>query len=238
MPHLAQGLMELAVSPTETQPNCLICFQPCEEIEDVCLPCGHWQWHYHCIQGWLDRQASCPLCRAPAVEEDALSGSEPSGDETDCEERLALSLEAQLLANRELERLELLELQARILQAELEDLRQEERQMEIELGLDASSHVQKEAHELLCRFTAAAFRTNLDGAHLFAALSPQGVPLAVEALSPVLSDFGGVSDLAVAAACRSLDFNQSGWVEEEDLHEVLRRYASLAAWTFDDGSQD
>ncbi|CAE7548369.1 unnamed protein product, partial [Symbiodinium pilosum] len=192
----------------------------------VCLPCGHREWHHHCIYSWLERQSSCPLCRASAspCQEGfegalhALAGHSPAAH--DCERVLRLlSLpEAQLLADHEI-----LEAELSLLETELEELQEAQHAMELELEELSCEPVDKspdvEAQELLDRFAAAALRTNLRASELFLALSPEGAPLALEAAQPVLSAFGGVSELGVDLACQRLDVNQSGWIEEEDLEE-------------------
>lgn len=57
------------------QVTCIICchsLHPCTS-SDTCeqrleLPCGHSQWHRCCVEGWLVRQQTCPICRAVVVD--------------------------------------------------------------------------------------------------------------------------------------------------------------------------
>ena len=38
----------------------------------IVLPCSH-RFHNECIESWITSHNSCPLCRAPIVEEDELA---------------------------------------------------------------------------------------------------------------------------------------------------------------------
>ena len=35
------------------------------------LPCGHF-FHVHCLRSWLERQQTCPTCRAPVSAADPV----------------------------------------------------------------------------------------------------------------------------------------------------------------------
>ena len=49
--------------------DCAVCMAPFEAGDEVSgLPCSH-AFHKLCISNWLERQPSCPLCRAPAIHE-------------------------------------------------------------------------------------------------------------------------------------------------------------------------
>eukprot|EP00439_Symbiodinium_sp_Y106_P051280 s1662_g6.t2 len=114
-----------------------------------------------------------------------------------------------------------------------EELRAAEEEMELELeelssDLPDVTSARDEAWALLDRFAAAAFRTNVGAEELFLALSPHGAPLALEAARPLFAAFGGASELGVEVACQRLDVNQSGWIEEGDLVEVMCRHAPVA----------
>ncbi|KAK1829385.1 hypothetical protein QBC39DRAFT_427348 [Podospora conica] len=45
---------------------CVICL---EEISEACcaLPCGHTNFDFLCLVSWLERHATCPLCKAPIL---------------------------------------------------------------------------------------------------------------------------------------------------------------------------
>ncbi|CAM6086667.1 unnamed protein product [Calypogeia fissa] len=48
-------------------PTCIICRE--EMIGAKKLPCGH-LFHVHCLRSWLERQHTCPTCRAPLLGEE------------------------------------------------------------------------------------------------------------------------------------------------------------------------
>ncbi|CAE7649490.1 unnamed protein product [Symbiodinium sp. CCMP2592] len=225
-------------------PSCLICFLP-RSSEEVCLPCGHREWHHECIYGWLERQSSCPLCRAPTSSspgslESALLALDTPLPGLDCERVLPALRLLSLPEARLLEDQQQLETELDLLETELQELRETEEEMELELQeLSSDFHDETsprdEAWALLDRFAAAAFRTNVGAEELFLALSPHGAPLALEAARPLFAAFGGASELGVEVACQRLDVNQSGWIEEGDLVEVMCRHAPVALADFGEG---
>lgn len=42
--------------------TCIICREEMSAAKK--LPCGHF-FHVHCLRSWLERQQTCPTCRAP-----------------------------------------------------------------------------------------------------------------------------------------------------------------------------
>lgn len=43
-------------------PNCSICFEKLVSKETRIVHCGH-EFHHNCIEKWLEKKNSCPLCR-------------------------------------------------------------------------------------------------------------------------------------------------------------------------------
>ena len=43
-------------------PNCSICFEKLVSKETHIVHCGH-KFHHNCIEKWLEKEFSCPLCR-------------------------------------------------------------------------------------------------------------------------------------------------------------------------------
>ncbi|CAK9079127.1 unnamed protein product [Durusdinium trenchii] len=85
--------------------------------------------------------------------------------------------------------------------------------------------VDLEARALLARLTAALRRQGVAPGRLFAALSPQKAPLALEAAETALAIFGGSASAAhVNRAARLMDLNGSGWIEEADFQEAMERF--------------
>lgn len=60
-----EGEGEEALRETFHQQDCTICFEAFTGSEVLArLGCGH-KFHEDCIVDWLERQLSCPVCRAP-----------------------------------------------------------------------------------------------------------------------------------------------------------------------------
>ena len=66
----AQASNELSgghVEPTKRMPNghptCVICLE-CISEKAIALPCSHADFDFACLGSWLQRQPSCPLCKA------------------------------------------------------------------------------------------------------------------------------------------------------------------------------
>ena len=51
--------------------ECAICHEQLMQDVNV-LPCSH-RFHNECIESWITSHNSCPICRAPIVEEDELA---------------------------------------------------------------------------------------------------------------------------------------------------------------------
>ncbi|KAL2641289.1 hypothetical protein R1flu_008876 [Riccia fluitans] len=65
--------------------TCIVCREDMGEAKK--LPCGH-LFHIHCLRQWLERQNTCPTCRAPVlpVEDEPPTEDQPNGDEMQAEE--------------------------------------------------------------------------------------------------------------------------------------------------------
>ncbi|OAE21114.1 hypothetical protein AXG93_3661s1390 [Marchantia polymorpha subsp. ruderalis] len=59
--------------------TCIVCRE--DMVEAKKLPCGH-LFHIHCLRQWLERQNTCPTCRAPVLGPD----DEPSIDQLEEEQ--------------------------------------------------------------------------------------------------------------------------------------------------------
>jgi len=112
----------------DSQPLCIICQVAVKSGQRTRqLPCGHNQWHEHCILRWLTRRLSCPICRAKAIECDSAAESDTE-DESDPEDVVS---EAIQLAQRRIMHLmreldahrQVLEVQVRILEQDLQNSR-------------------------------------------------------------------------------------------------------------------
>ncbi|CAK9210317.1 unnamed protein product [Sphagnum jensenii] len=58
--------------------TCIICREEMSSAKK--LPCGHF-FHVHCLRSWLERQQTCPTCRAPVLSPDnvpAANGTDPA----------------------------------------------------------------------------------------------------------------------------------------------------------------
>lgn len=57
--------------------TCIICREEMSAAKK--LPCGHF-FHVHCLRSWLERQQTCPTCRAPVFtpEIGPATGTEPA----------------------------------------------------------------------------------------------------------------------------------------------------------------
>jgi hypothetical protein len=58
--------------------TCIICREEMSSAKK--LPCGHF-FHVHCLRSWLERQQTCPTCRAPVLPPDngpAANGTDPA----------------------------------------------------------------------------------------------------------------------------------------------------------------
>lgn len=74
------GNREEQVDDGET---CAICLCPFEAGDDVKqLPCSH-IYHPECIDAWLRRDATCPLCKQPVADEEALAEDDGSAAASD-----------------------------------------------------------------------------------------------------------------------------------------------------------
>eukprot|EP00931_Biecheleriopsis_adriatica_P007029 TRINITY_DN108355_c0_g1_i1.p1 TRINITY_DN108355_c0_g1~~TRINITY_DN108355_c0_g1_i1.p1 ORF type:complete len:283 (-),score=88.47 TRINITY_DN108355_c0_g1_i1:52-879(-) len=216
------------------------------------LPCGHRQWHRCCVEDWLVRQQTCPVCRAHVPpsrrSEDALTDnlldilSDASIRSADCE-AIAIVRELQEAFGRQADALDQdrllleevlgiereLEEQLRELQ-DLHELRgstlavalPSSFQEEVREEMIRESTEDEEACALLARVAAAVQRSGLSAGHIFCSLPQQGAPLHLEAAASLLSAFGGASAAVVARAAEALDLNRSGWVEEADFKEAMR----------------
>jgi len=58
-------------------PVCFVSFEPGDWLKN--LPCGHHQFHLMCIQTWLERVPTCPLCRCAC--RSVPVGNVPGGDD-------------------------------------------------------------------------------------------------------------------------------------------------------------
>lgn len=68
------GAVPAAAAATDSADEpCAICLSPFERGEDVKqLPCAHF-YHPECIDAWLERDVTCPLCKQPVADEEALA---------------------------------------------------------------------------------------------------------------------------------------------------------------------
>ncbi|KAF6254158.1 hypothetical protein COO60DRAFT_1273282, partial [Scenedesmus sp. NREL 46B-D3] len=63
------GAVASGLSSSNGGEPCAICFEDFADNDDVKqLPCGHF-YHCGCIDEWLLRDVTCPLCKAPVLGE-------------------------------------------------------------------------------------------------------------------------------------------------------------------------
>lgn len=61
---------------------CVICFQNLSPEDTTCqLQCGHCEWHEACVQRWLFKRRTCPVCRAPQQASDCLADMEADAED-------------------------------------------------------------------------------------------------------------------------------------------------------------
>jgi len=70
--------MDIGGGAEDDEPSCPVCFTTFADGDRLrILPCKH-AFHQRCIDEWLDRNASCPLCRRSIFADDtAARGSDP-----------------------------------------------------------------------------------------------------------------------------------------------------------------
>ena len=65
----AQQPAEDGTGSAETE-DCIMCCEPIKLEDSKSLRCGH-RFHAGCLQTWLQRKPTCPMCREDAREEAA-----------------------------------------------------------------------------------------------------------------------------------------------------------------------
>ncbi|CAI9106824.1 OLC1v1006053C1 [Oldenlandia corymbosa var. corymbosa] len=61
--------------------KCMICMDFLNDDDLVrCLPCDH-QFHANCVDPWLKRRETCPVCKIPTMGEYGMGGSIPFGND-------------------------------------------------------------------------------------------------------------------------------------------------------------
>ncbi|CAK9079125.1 unnamed protein product [Durusdinium trenchii] len=197
--------------------TCLICSREICSPDSAAhiLPCSHAQWHESCIHQWLTRQRTCPLCRTPSQVAVVEEPPTAIGMAQDLLGRMQDLLDEEVQALKR--KYQALQLEADLLEQELEK--------ELVQVCCQDAAVDLEARALLARLTAALRRQGVAPGRLFAALSPQKAPLALEAAETALAIFGGSASAAhVNRAARLMDLNGSGWIEEADFQEAMERF--------------
>jgi hypothetical protein len=60
---LSRGHVESTKRMSNGHPTCVICLE-CISEKAIAQPCAHADFDFACLGAWLQRQASCPLCKA------------------------------------------------------------------------------------------------------------------------------------------------------------------------------
>lgn len=66
--YMFKQVKEMVLPVATAQVQCVICCDDCSETVTT-LSCGH-SYHSECIQTWIRRSKTCPLCRSPVVDAD------------------------------------------------------------------------------------------------------------------------------------------------------------------------